>query len=349
VSAITAIGHQLRVALVVQLLGCGSAGHQAVESGNRPTGHGHEQDREDESQVGSETREGRQLDLGSSYNNPEHRSPKDHIEQEGVEVVARLQQRPDRCHRGNVDVDYQESDPETPAELQGPLNPHPDAAKQQEHSNERGRAKRKSEAIQGLTEQAGQQQEEQGGGRCRRCADKSAGHHVREHRDDQNEGGQAEDEEQRLAADTDMVLDDLAYRLTLVAQTGHQARHVMGAAHEDRAEHCPQEHRDPSKDSSRHRADDRACPRDRREMVAEQHRRLGRDIVDSIGHGVRRSSSIGIDSQPFAQECTVEDVGNQQRREGDDQQNRSSHSSLVSSFGRAVRSRSMERSDRICR
>ena len=105
------------------------------------------------------------------------------------------------------------------------------------------------------------------------CAEGS-GNHRRECRDDQKQGQIGEHQKQLLHLSAHGIADDFADRLSLMAQRSEQSAKVMYASEENASDQDPEHHRHPSEDGCLDRSGNRACPRDRREMMSHQHRCL---------------------------------------------------------------------------
>ena len=114
--------------------------------------------------------------------------------------------------------------------------------------------------------------------------------------------------EELLRARPDVLGDDLADRRALVPHGGKERAVVMGGAKEDAAEDDPQQAGQPPEEGGLDRSVDGARARDRREVVPEEHRRLGRDEVNAVAQGVRGRGARIVDPPLLFQPCAVEEV-----------------------------------------
>ena len=139
---------------------------------------------------------------------------------------------------------------------------------------------------------------------------------VGERDDDVDEGEPHEDEEEDLRGARHVLLHDLADRGRLVPHRRDEAREIVHAPDEDRAEEDPEERRQPAEPySGENRPDDRARRGDRREMLAEEERRLRGDVVDAVLHLAGRGRPRIVEPEPARHDAAVREIS---RGEDDD-------------------------------
>ena len=94
---------------------------------------------------------------------------------------------------------------------------------------------------------------------------------------------------------------------------------VMNAAEENTTNQNPDNDRNPAEHGRADWAGDRACSCDRLEMVAHQHRRFRRYIVNTVFHLVRRRLVLAVANTPlFAKPSAVEYVTEDENCNTDD-------------------------------
>ncbi len=111
--------------------------------------------------------------------------------------------------------------------------------------------------MEDLSEGHRQQDEEDRSRRGGRILGEGSGHNGGEDGNYQDQCGQREDQEEGLAADADILLDDLPDGVAPVPDARDKARHVVRSAEKDRSDQHPEKDRDPTEDSRCDRTDDR--------------------------------------------------------------------------------------------
>ena len=274
-----------------ELLGRGAGRHQRVEPARRAAGDDHEDEGDDRwssrrRQVhrrGGERRVRRdEADV--------HRAHAD-IEQQAVDVVARLQQQPHGQDARPEGVGQQQPFPLRQRRTDDRV---PDADERQpQRDGESGdgqAADAPRAAVDGHAH--GRGHEDQGAARQHRLRIEAG---REQHRDDVDEDAhrqrdEKEDDEveQRLAARADEVLGHLPERHPAGADGHDQRPEVVHGADEDGADDDPQHRRQPAPDDRDRGAQHRRQAGDGRVLVAEQHVAVGRDVVDLVAVADRR-------------------------------------------------------------
>ena len=154
------------------------------------------------------------------------------------------------------------------------------------------------------------------------------GHDGSEGSHNKDQGQVSEHDEQLLGLGADSVADDLTDGLALVADGSEQRTEVMHAAKEDTADQDPQHHGDPAEHSRLNGAVDGAGAGDGGEVMAHQHRSLGRAVVLAVFHGMSRSRTGVIDAPLFGQPAAVENIAYDQNCAADDKEQSSIHKAL---------------------
>ncbi len=117
---------------------------------------------------------------------------------------------------------------------------------------------------------------------------------------------------------------DLRQRAAVVPHRGHQHHEVLHRAGEDRADQDPERAGQVAELRREHRPDQRTGPRDRREMVAEQHPLVRGVEIAPVGARDRRRRPAVVEREDFGgEERAVETIGQDIRaRRGDHQPQR---------------------------
>jgi len=123
----------------------------------------------------------------------------------------------------------------------------------------------------------------------RDLAGQRGGGQIQKGRADQHEDRHQNHEHHHERRRTDVPPRDHGQILAAFAHRHVRRHEVVHAAEEDAAQDDPQQGGSPAVEDRQHRPDDRSGPGDRREMVREDHRGLGGDVVASVidGHGRR--------------------------------------------------------------
>ena len=260
-----AVADDLGILLVVDLLGRSTGADQGVEAGACAAGNRDEQEREERlagrvlPSVESGAFHGGSAGEGGA-DNGDDRNDHHGIEQEGAQVVTRLEQNPDRKQRSNRDVHSNEEHPEGTAEVQADVLTEEDDRDNAENADDGGRADLGVLAIHKETEDCSNDDEEDGGhcrgavGRIGRSSrinrHEGACDNRREGGDDEDQNRQSKDDEEALGLDAHGVLHDLTNGSAVVTDGGEQGAEVMHGTEEDTTEDAPQENRHPAEDCS---------------------------------------------------------------------------------------------------
>ena len=113
--------------------------------------------------------------------------------------------------------------------------------------------------------------------------------------------------------------NDLTDGLSFVTDGCEKRAKVMNAAEEDTTDQNPEHNRNPAEHSRANRSGDRACTRDRREVVTHQHGRLSGNIVHTVFHLMSRGRLLAFAHTPlFAKPSAVEYVADDKNCNTDD-------------------------------
>ena len=100
----------------------------------------------------------------------------------------------------------------------------------------------------------------------------------------------------------------------------------MHAPREHGADEQPQEAREVAELRGQHRADERAGPCDRREMVAEEHQRMGRHVVASVAQRVGGCHAQVVEGRDLGcEEGAVRAIGDERRERRDHHEIKGGH------------------------
>ena len=319
-----------------------------MEAGDSAAGDGDEQGRE-EACVAVEAApacEGGQINVSAGEENTDDSNDHHAVEQEGAEVVTRLEQHPDRKQRSKHDVNCDEEDPEGTAAVDTEVQTCDNDGNDADDTDDGSGAYLAVLAVDEVAEDKGDNDKEQRGscgrsvaadvsttdGEQRNCGltilrngDEGTGDNCGEGSDNENKNEQCEDGEQPLCLDAHAVLDDLADGAAVVTDRGEQSTEVMHCAEEDTADDNPQENGNPAEDSGLNRSVNGAGAGDGREMMSHQDGGVGRNEVLSVVTGVCRGFTIGIHAPFLCKEATVEDVATCQQGECDDENKNCAH------------------------
>ena len=307
-----------------------------MEAGDSAAGDGNEQCREQVAQRGTGRGErigkacecGHCVDAGMAADDADNCEDHHAVEQEGAQVVTRLEQDPNRRYGCDEDVNAADDHPGLVAEVDRmPVQADIHCNGDQNNADDGGNTERSVSSVNEETEEDCQNDEEdgdhRGAGVCGAgCVVDSAVFKVSclegvcndraECGNDEQEGQVSKDDEQTLCLQTDTVFDNGADGFALVADGCEQCAEVVHAAEEDTADEHPQCNGNPTENGSLDRSVYRACAGDGGEVVSHKDRSLGRNIVHAVFHGVSRSRLAGINSPFLGQPSAVEDITDEQ-------------------------------------
>ena len=223
------------------------------------------------------------------------------VEQKRVQVVPRLQQEVHRDGRRDDDVDELDHHPRLVAQGNRELGPHPDGDDHQDDPDDRGHRQVHFQSVdQNPQDDGGEGHEDRGrpdGGR--------PGEHgaddVGEGRHDEDQQEEDDPVERLSRALRDEVRGHELHRLGVVADRGHERQVVVDGADEDVSEPDPEKPREPAPDHGHGRPDQRPRAGDGREVVTEEDRLVGRDVVHAVVEALRgrRVLVVGLDDVLF--------------------------------------------------
>ena len=323
-----AVADGLGILLGVDLLGGGAGSDERMEAGASAAGDRDEQSREERGGAGEVVPAAECGDFDGHAGADDTDESNDHhaVEQEGAQIVTRLEQDPDRQQRSNRDIDSNEDDPEGTAAVDTDVEADENDGNDADDTDDRSRADGNVLAVHEVTEDNGNDNEEERG-RCGGClgidftggeqgvgrVGKCAGNNGGEGCNNENQNEQCEDREEDLCTLAHAVLDDFADRAAVVADGSEQSTKVMHCAEEDAAEDAPEEYRNPAENSCLDRSVDRACACDGREMVAHQNGRVGRNEVLSVVAGVCRGLFVGVNTPLLCKPGAIENIAADQQ------------------------------------
>ena len=244
------------------LLGRGAAADQGVEAGDGAAGyHGEEAGPEGlarKAKIGDVGGKGRYLAaVKAGAEDHANRADDDReIEEEGSEIVARLEQEPYRQRGSRKHVDAQEDVPEAGVMREDRLDPGPVASvdgaegDDDEHHDRDGL----EVDVEVIDAEAGHHRD-----RDVKAADE--GHHRVCHKGERCHGDKdgydkyqskdSEAEEKLFAGLADPLFDNDADRVTVMADGSYQRAHIVRTAEEDAADHTPDQRGDPAENTGR--------------------------------------------------------------------------------------------------
>ena len=164
-----AVADELSIAFAIELFGGSTGGYQGVEATDSTAGNGYEQHREH--RVGAfagriKGGECRQLH-GRLINCDTNQSECDAgIQQEGVQIVTRLQQNPDRSDGSNEDVNHQDANPYVFGQVQRIHVAESNCNNQHDNTDNGAYAEAQAAAIYGEAEDNSQDDEQQAVAAC---------------------------------------------------------------------------------------------------------------------------------------------------------------------------------------
>ena len=312
-----------------------------MEAGDCTAGDGDEQGREEGGGAveALPACECRQINSCAGEHDTDESDDHHAVEQEGGQVVTRLEQHPDRKQRSHDYVHCDEEDPEGAAGVDTEVQAGDGDEHDADDADDSGGADLAVLAVHEVTEDESDNDEQKRGGRGGGVAadvctangehgafgNEGAGHDCGEGSNDENENEQGEDGEQSLCLDAYLILDDFADGAAVVADGGEQSTKVMHCAEEDAADNDPQENGDPAENCGLDRSVDGACTGDGREVVAHQHGGVGRNEVLPVIAGVCRGFMVGVNTPLLCKPRAIEDVAQSKQSECDEKNNYCAH------------------------
>ncbi len=314
------------MALTGEQLGRGARGDQRMETRDRATGNGDEQERE---QAALPHRAGAVDELGESRHfqirhgdQDANRQGDDGADfQERRQVVAGRQNQPHRQHSGHEtvadqhpgDLDTGEGERLGPHRISGNLPAQPDRTEQQQHADDRDFT---DAARADVAHVDAHEHRDRDGRHHREDAPWALGqgfdHDQRQHREDDDHDQEAA-EQRDGPGNTAHLFAHHIPQGTAVATGGqeqdHEVLHRTGQHHPGNQ---PQGTGQIAHLRRQHRADQRACTGNRRKVVTEKNVFVGRHIVQTIVVDHRRGCPPGIElHHVVGDEQTVVTVRNQ--------------------------------------
>ena len=321
-----AVADERRIGLAGDQLGRRAAGDQRVKAGDGATGDGDEQEREQRSRPHRAAAAREHGDRGHAQRRRHDRDAdgqrRDRADLEkGGQIVTRGEQQPDRQDRGDRAVADQD-----PAQLHrrvgeqrgergrgGDIGPEHDRGEQPDHAEQRHLAH--PARADPARVAAHQDRERDGGGhgeQAPRAFRKRPHDDERQHRQDDDHNHERPEQRDRAGNIAHFHPDQFAERAAVAAHRNEQDHEILHRAGKHDAGQDPERPGQIAHLRRQHRADERARPRDRREMMAEQDVAIGGNVIEAVGAAVRGGGAGGIDAEHRGRDIAgVETVGDQ--------------------------------------
>ena len=313
-----------------------------MEAGNSTAGDRDEQGREQEAAVYLEAGESRQLDGGVREQDAQNRCDDHEVQQIAVQIIAGLQQNPHRgdgSHCAVYEYEYTPEEHGAPVAGQRPDDTGSHAQRQNGNATKAGHSQVGMLTVYQEAEDNGQRDEQQGSG-CNRTVGsivnnstvragsyivEGFGDDIRESGVNQQHDQPGEDAEHQLGLVRHALAHNRANGQALVAHGYEQGGEVLHSADEDAADQNPQQNGDPAEEGSLDRPVDGACAGDRREVMAQQNRSLGRTVVHAVFQFISRGFAGGVNAPLLGQPAAIENIAANQDSECNDQNDNTTH------------------------
>ena len=210
-----------------------------MEAADSAAGNGYEQHREH--RVGAFARrikggECRQLH-GRLINCDTYKCESDAgIQQEGVQVITRLQQNPYRSDGCDENVSHQDANPYIFGQMQRIHVAESNCNNQQDYAENSAHAKAQAATVYGEAKYYSQNDEQQGSGSSLRASNKGCSNDICESSNNYEQSYICEDGEEELAALAQGCINNLTDGFAIKTNRGVQRTKVMYAAKEDTAD-----------------------------------------------------------------------------------------------------------------
>ena len=234
-----AVADELCIAFAIELLRGSTRGYQRVEATDSTASNGYEQHREHRVSAfagrikGGECRQlhGRLINC-DTYKCESNAG----IQQEGVQIVTRLQQNPYRSNGCNEDVNHQDANPYIFSQVQRIHITSSNSSNQQNYAENSANTKAQTTTVYGEAEYYSQNDEQQGSSSSLRASNKGCSNDVCESSNNYEQSYICEDGEEELAALAQGCINNLTDGFAIKTNRGVQRTKVMYAAKEDTAD-----------------------------------------------------------------------------------------------------------------
>jgi len=327
------------VAFIGELFGRGTGGDEGVEAGDGAAGDNDKEHGKERAKAGLTPRgEDGQVQGGAGGADAQDTSDHQGIEEERRQIVARLQERPDRRNGRGTNVESENEEPESvwgergakEAEAAGrererETQAKPDAEGKEREEGGGDAARAEAQAVDEETECESKHEIQCGGHGSGGAFDKRLGGELSEDGDDKGEGSPAEDEEEEAAERAEGELNDFAHAAAMVAGGGEEGQEVVCTADKDGANDDPEGDWTPAVGGSEDGADDRAGAGDGGEVMAEEDRGGGGDVVNTVTEGVGGGGTRRINGGEALQAGAVAAIGEGEGGKGEQENQDAGH------------------------
>ena len=260
------------------------------------------------------------------------------IEEERREIVARLQEHPDRRDGRDADIECENDEPEclrgergakeakaAGRESEREAQAKPDAEGKEREEGGGDAAKAEAHAVDEEAECESKNEKQRGRHGSAGAFDERLGGELSEDGDDEGEGSATEDEEEEAAERAEGELDDFAHAAAMVALRCDEGHKVVCTADKNRTDDDPESDRPPSIRGSEDRANDWAGAGDRGEVMAEEDWCGSGDVVNTVTEGVGGSGTRRINGGEALQAGAVAAVGEGEGSKGEEENQDAGH------------------------
>ena len=271
-----------------ELLRGGARRHEPVKPGDRAACDRDEEEGNQGRGADGFEIEGGCDDVRAEQEQPGRQDEESRDELVRVQVVAWLQQQPDRKDRGDEGIEQEEPDPgpdfdrREKGEGLGDGTAVEDCNQQYDITNERRGEHRHAVAVDEHAEDHGDEDLDVDGEDRTRCGVKECGDDVGEDREHDPDQQRNDHEEQGAHSWPHDLGRDVADGPPAMACADHEGRKVVRGAHRDGSDADPDQRGHPSPDDRNRGAYDRGGTRDRREVVSPEYVKGRRQIVDAV-------------------------------------------------------------------
>ena len=341
-----AVANLQHILFVLNGLGRSTGRNKAMETGNRTTGNGDEQDGEHGAQfLIGETSEDGQIHGGMCDQQTDHGTCDHGHEHEGGHVVTGLLQQPHGQDGCKEDVDEGDVAPCSLAQDDGEVCTDHEGQNDEDDADDALLPAGEAELLLDQAEDDSEHHEHDGnhaGSAVGLCGlhqstigakgIEGAGDHVSKCCDDDAAEQPAEQQEQLAASLADVLLDQHAHGLAIVLDGSIQSAEVGHSTKEDAADQDPQQNGQPAEGGSLNGTGDRAGTCDGAELMGENGPAVRRDIIAAVLLDDCGGLSLGVDAPLVCQPASVESVSSQQTHSCDQNDDQRVHFFLPLSF-----------------
>ena len=298
-----AISDEGGVRLARDLLRGGAGGDQPVETGYGAASNHNKNKGENRRSLSRVEINGRRTECRAQQKEAQVGTGQPQVEQQRVDVVARLEQKPDGKHGGAKGITEQHVAPRPRRDALGlPGQSGLDRHQHQDKSHRGGGAHPGRAPVDEPSDshRNHHQGERRYHGLRVESIRKQPGTNVDEDAHGQRDEEKDQDVKETLRARADDVLGDLADAQPPGAHGNDQRAEVVHRADEQRPQHDPQHTGQPAPDDGNRRAEHRREAGNRGVVVPEQDVLPRRDIVNIVAQIMRRGRTRGVQLENFA-------------------------------------------------